>query len=45
MLHVKLLHCVIKNVNGIAKEHGPAQAAKLVDNIVRQAEEISCEKE
>jgi glutamyl-tRNA reductase len=41
----KLLHCVIKNVNGIAKEHGPAQAAKLVDNIVRQAEEISCEKE
>ena len=37
----KLLHCVIKNVNGIAKEHGPAEAAKLVDGIVRQAEEIS----
>ncbi len=36
----KLLHCVIKNVNVVAKKHGPAEAAKLVDNIVRQAEEI-----
>ncbi|MHC4260341.1 MAG: glutamyl-tRNA reductase [Planctomycetota bacterium] len=39
----KLLHCVIKNVNVVAKEHGPAEAAKLVDSIVRQAEEISAE--
>ena len=39
----KLLHCVIKNVNAIAEEQGPAEAAKLVDSIVRQAEEISSE--
>ena len=37
----KLLHCVIKNVNVVAKEDGPADAAKLVDGIVRQVEEIS----
>ncbi len=39
----KLLHCVIKNVNVVAKKHGPAEAAKLADSIVRQAEEISSE--
>jgi glutamyl-tRNA reductase len=39
----KLLHCVIKNVNVVAREHGPAEAAKLVDSIVRQADEISAE--
>ena len=39
----KLLHCVIKNVDVVAKKHGPAEAAKLVDSIVRQAEEISAE--
>jgi glutamyl-tRNA reductase len=39
----KLLHCVIKNVNVVAKESGPAEAARLVDTIVRQAEEISSE--
>ncbi|MHC4805946.1 MAG: hypothetical protein ACYTBX_06730 [Planctomycetota bacterium] len=39
----KLLHCVIKNVNVVAKKHGPAAAAKLADSIVRQAEEISAE--
>jgi glutamyl-tRNA reductase len=38
----KLLHCVIKNVDAVAKEAGPAEAAKLVDTIVRQAREISC---
>jgi len=37
----KLLHCVIKNVDVVAKEQGPAEAAKLVDSIVREAEEIS----
>ena len=35
----RLLHCVISNVNAVAKEQGPAEAAKLVDSIVRQAEE------
>jgi glutamyl-tRNA reductase len=39
----KLLHCVIKNVNVVAKKDGPAAAAKLADSIVRQAEEISAE--
>jgi len=39
----KLLHCVIKNVDVVAKKHGPAEAAKLVDSIVQQAEEISAE--
>ncbi len=37
----KLLHCVIKNVNTIAKENGAAEAAKFVDNIVQHAEKIS----
>ena len=39
----KLLHCVIHNVNIVAKESGPTEAARLLDNIVRQAEEISSE--
>jgi glutamyl-tRNA reductase len=39
----KLLHCVIKNVNIVAKENGATEAAKLVDSIVRQAEEIMSE--
>ncbi len=37
----RLLHCVIKNVDVVAQKHGPAEAAKLVNDIVRQAEEIS----
>ena len=37
----KLLHCVIKNVDAVAKEAGPTEAAKLVDTILRQAREIS----
>lgn len=37
----KLLHCVIKNVNTIAKENGAAEAAKFVDSIVHHAEKIS----
>ncbi len=37
----RLLHCVIKNVDVVAQEHGPSEAAKLVNGIVRQAEEIS----
>jgi glutamyl-tRNA reductase len=39
----KLLHCVIKNVNTVAKETGPAEAAKLIDTILRQAHEITCQ--
>jgi len=39
----KLLHCVIKNVNVVAKENGATEAAKLVAHIVRQAEEITSE--
>ena len=39
----KLLHCVIKNVNTVARENGATEAARLVDRIVRQAEEIASE--
>jgi glutamyl-tRNA reductase len=39
----KLLHCVIKNVNTIAKENGATEAARFVDSIVRHAEKISSE--
>jgi len=39
----KLLHCVIKNVNTVAKETSPTEAAKLVDEILKQAHEISCQ--
>lgn len=41
----KLLHCVIHNVDTVARETGPAEAARLVDTILRQAQEISCESE
>jgi len=41
----KLLHCVIKNVNIVARENGATEAAKLVDSIVRQAEEIISESD
>jgi len=37
----RLLHCVIKNVNTVARKQGPAEAAKMVNGIVRHAEEIS----
>ena len=36
----KQLHCVIKNIDLVAKEQGPAEAAKLADSIVRQTEEV-----
>jgi len=39
----KLLHCVIHNVNIVAKENGATEAARLVDSIVKQAEEIISE--
>ena len=37
----KLLHCVIKNVNTIAKENGATEAARYVGSIVQHAEQIS----
>jgi glutamyl-tRNA reductase len=37
----KLLHCVIRNVDNIAKQNGPTEAAKLVKSIVEYAEKIS----
>ena len=39
----RLLHCVIKNVDVVAKKHGAGEAAKLLDSIVKHAEEISTE--
>jgi len=39
----KLLHCVIKNVNTIAKENGANEAARYVGSIVQHAEQISSE--
>jgi len=39
----KLRHCVIKNVDAVAKDAGPAEAARLVETILRQAHEISCQ--
>jgi glutamyl-tRNA reductase len=39
----KLLHCVIKNVDDVARKNGAGEAAKLVDTIVRQAEAIRSE--
>jgi glutamyl-tRNA reductase len=41
----KLLHCVIHNVDTVARETGPTEAARLVDTILRQAREIACESE
>jgi glutamyl-tRNA reductase len=39
----KLVHCVIQNVNTVAKEASPTEAAKLVNTILNQAREISCQ--
>ena len=41
----KLMHCVIKNIDMVAEEEGPAEAARILDTIVRQAEQISAESE
>jgi len=41
----KLLHCVIKNVNVVASEAGPTEAARLVDTILQQARELACKSE
>ena len=36
----KLLHCVIRNINVVAKEKSPKEAAKLAEGIAAHAEEI-----
>jgi glutamyl-tRNA reductase len=41
----RLLHCVIKNIDTVAQKQGPGEAAKMVSDIIRQAEEISSESE
>ena len=41
----RLLHCVIKNINVVAKKQGPAEAAKLIESIVKQAEEMASSPE
>ncbi len=41
----RLLHCVIKNIDSVAKKHGPAEAAKLTDSISRQADELLSESD
>ncbi|MFH1616216.1 MAG: glutamyl-tRNA reductase [Planctomycetota bacterium] len=37
----KLLHCVIRNVDSVNKKHGAAEAARLLDGIAQQAEELN----
>jgi len=37
----KLLHCVVKNINIVAKEQGVSEAAKLAGSIVEHAEKIA----
>ena len=34
-------HCVINNVDDMAQKHGPAEAEKLINGIVKQAEQIT----
>jgi glutamyl-tRNA reductase len=36
----KLLHCVVKNINIVAKEQGATEATKLASSIVEHAEKI-----
>ena len=37
----KFLHCIIGNVKMTAKEHGAAEAMKLANDIMRQAEQVA----
>jgi len=39
----KLLHCVIRNINIVAKEQGSSEAAKLAGDIAAQAEDVAAE--
>ena len=37
----KLLHCVIKNLNAEAKEHGAEHAVRMADHIIRQTQRVA----
>lgn len=37
----KLMHCVIKNADKVARENGPTEATRLLDSIVKQADAIT----
>jgi glutamyl-tRNA reductase len=37
----KLLHCVIRNLNVVAREQGSEEAARLATGIVEQARQIA----
>lgn len=37
----RLLHVVTTNVNTVARQHGPAEAARMIDEIIQQAENFS----
>lgn len=39
----KLAHCIITDVNAVAKQRGAAEAAKVVESIVHNAEELSAQ--
>jgi glutamyl-tRNA reductase len=41
----RLLHCVIKNIEHVTKEHGSAEAIKLAEGIVQHAKKALCEPE
>ncbi|HIJ70413.1 MAG TPA: glutamyl-tRNA reductase [Planctomycetes bacterium] len=41
----KLLHCVIKNINTVAKEQGSDKAEELACSIAKQAEKIAADEE
>lgn len=41
----RVLHCVIKNIDLVVKKHGSAEATKMVNGIVQQAEEMLCESD
>lgn len=39
----KLLHCVVKNIDALAKEQGVSEAQRFAQGIVEHAEDIICE--
>ena len=41
----KLMHCVIKNVDVVVQKEGAAEAANMVNGIVKKAEEVSSMQE
>jgi glutamyl-tRNA reductase len=41
----RLLHCVIKNVDTVSRRQGAEEAANMISDIIKQAEEISAEQD